>query len=294
MASAAANGLTLEYETYGDPADPPMLLVMGLGSHLIDWPPGFVADLVSRGFYLIAFDNRDAGLSTGFDDAGVPDIPAILAGDPSAAPYRLADMAADAAGLLDALGIESAHVVGVSLGGMIAQQLTIDAPARVRSLTSIMSTTGDPAAAQPTPEAASVLGRPPAASREEAIANAMASSRIIGSPGFLLPEDELRRRATTKYDRAYRPLGTLRQYAAILASPDRTGPLGAVTVPVTVIHGEVDPLVPVGGGRATAAAVPGAELLVIPGMGHDLPEAMWPPIVDAIVATTKRSGDVRQ
>jgi pimeloyl-ACP methyl ester carboxylesterase len=294
MASADANGMSIEYETYGDPADPPLLMVMGLGSHLIDWPPGFLAELVARGFFAIIYDNRDAGLSTGFDDAGVPDIPAILGGDPGAAPYLLADMAADAAGLLDALGIESAHVVGASLGGMIAQQLTIDHPARVRSLTSVMSTTGDPAAAQPTPEAAAGLGRPPAANRDEAIANAVATSKIIGSPAFPTADEELRRRAGIKYDRAYRPLGTLRQYAAILASPDRTKPLGGVTVPVAVIHGEADPLVPVGGGRATAAAIPGAELLVIPGMGHDLPPAVWTEVIDAIVANTRRSGHVDQ
>jgi pimeloyl-ACP methyl ester carboxylesterase len=294
MASADVNGVSIEYETYGQPTDPPLLLVMGLGSHLIDWPPGFLAELVARGYLAIIFDNRDAGLSTGFDDAGIPDIPAILGGDPGAAPYLLADMAADAAGLLDALGIESAHVVGVSLGGMIAQQLTIDHPARVRSLTSIMSTTGDPAAAQPTPEAASVLGRPPAADRDQAIANAVATSKIIGSPAFPTADEELQRRTAIKYDRAYRPLGTLRQYAAILASPDRTKPLGGVTVPVAVIHGEADPLVPVGGGRATAAAVPDAELLVIPGMGHDLPPAVWTQVIDAIVANTRRSGDVHQ
>jgi pimeloyl-ACP methyl ester carboxylesterase len=241
MAVAEANGIALAYETYGDPDDAPLLLIMGLGAQLIDWPPGFVTDLAGRGFHVIAFDNRDAGLSAGLDGAGIPDLAAIMAGDPGSAPYRLSDMAGDAAGLLDALGIESAHVVGASLGGMIAQQLTIDHPARVRSLTSIMSTTGDPAAAQPTPEAAAVLGRPPAANRDEAIANAMASSRIIGSPAYPAPEEELRRRATAKYDRAYRPLGTLRQYAAILASPDRTPGLRGVAVPAAVIHGEADP-----------------------------------------------------
>jgi pimeloyl-ACP methyl ester carboxylesterase len=202
----------------------------------------------------------------------------------------LADFAADTAGLLDALGIGAAHVVGASLGGMIAQQLTLDHPQRVLSLGSIMSMTGDVSVGGPTPEAATVLGRPPARSREEAIANAVASSRIVGSPGFAMAEEERLRRATAKYDRAYRPLGTLRQYAAIMASPDRTPALRGIRVPTVVIHGDLDPLVDVSGGRATAAAIPDAELVVIEGMGHDLPRELWPEITDAIVRNAKRVG----
>jgi pimeloyl-ACP methyl ester carboxylesterase len=289
MATAQANGLKLEYDTVGDPGDPALLLVMGLGAQLIDWPAEFCARLAGRGYHVIRFDNRDAGLSDGLDHLGAPDIAAVFAGDFRTAPYRLADLAADTAGLLDALGIDRAHVVGVSMGGMIAQQLALDVPDRVRSLCSIMSTTGDRSVGLSTPEALAALTRPAAANRDEAIAAVVATSRIIGSPGF--PEDpsELLRRATAKVDRAYRPAGRARQYAAILASPDRTARLAEVTVPTVVIHGENDPLVDVSGGRATAAAIPGAELVVVPGMGHDLPVDAWPQIIDAIDRTARRA-----
>jgi pimeloyl-ACP methyl ester carboxylesterase len=282
-----SNDIEIEYESLGDPGDPALLLIMGLGAQLIDWPDEFCGQLAGRGFQVIRFDNRDAGRSTGFDALGVPDVPAILQGAVDKAPYLLADLAADAAGLLDALAIERAHIVGVSMGGMIAQQLTLDHPDRVLSLASIMSTTGDPRVGGATAEAAAALGRPPAASRAEAIAGAVASSRVLGSTGFEVTEEERLRRATAKYDRAYRPLGTARQYAAIIASPDRTAALGTVTAPVVVIHGAADPLIDVSGGHATAAAIPGAGLVVIPGMGHDLPRGAWPQIIDAIVGNTK-------
>jgi pimeloyl-ACP methyl ester carboxylesterase len=284
VAQVRANGIDICYETVGDPADPALLLVMGLGAQLIDWPQGFVEELAGRGFHVILFDNRDAGRSALLDDLGLPDVPAILGGDPSSVAYLLSDLAADAAGLLEELGVARAHVVGASMGGMIAQQLTIDHPDLVASLCSIMSTTGDRTVGMPTPEAAAVLMRPPATSRDEAIANGVAGSRVIGSPGYPAARQELERRAAAKYDRGYRPQGTLRQYAAILASPDRTAALREVRVPTAVIHGEADPLITVSGGRATADAVPGAELLIFPGMGHDLPVELWPRIVDAIAA----------
>ena len=289
MPVVRANGLELAYETAGDPADPVLLLIMGLGAQLIDWPAEFCDELAARGFHVIRYDNRDVGLSASLDELGKPDIRAILGGDPSTVPYRLADLATDAAGLLKALGVERAHVVGASMGGMVAQQLAVDHKDRVASLCSIMSTTGDPTVGRPTPEAAAVLLQPPATAREEVIAAAVASSRVVGSPGFPVSDEERLRRVTAKYDRSYRPAGRARQYAAILASPDRTAALHAVTVPTLVIHGEDDPLVGVSGGRATAAAVPGADLLVIPGMGHDLPSEVWPRMIDAIVANARRA-----
>lgn len=282
MPKAKSNGIELEYDTLGDPDDPALLLIMGLGAQLIDWPQGFCEQLVAAGFHVIRFDNRDAGLSTSLDELGVPDLAAILSGRPAQPPYLLADFAADTAGLLDALDIDRAHVLGASLGGMVAQQLTIDHPQRVRSLCSVMSMTGDHSVGRATPEAAAVLGRPPVSSREEAIANGLLSARVIGSPGYPTPEEELLRRITAKFDRSYRPLGTMRQYAAAAASPDRTAALGGVTAPTVVIHGEADPLIDMSGGRATAAAIPDAELIVIPGMGHDLPRALWPQIVAAV------------
>ncbi|WP_433384256.1 alpha/beta fold hydrolase [Actinoplanes sp. CA-142083] len=292
MGQVRANGIDVWCETVGDAGDPPLLLVMGLGAQLIDWPVGFVEMLAGRGFRVVMFDNRDSGLSTGFDELGLPDVGAILGGDPSSAGYLLADLAADAAGVLKGLGIERAHVVGASMGGMIAQQLTIDHPDLVASLCSMMSTTGDRRVGHPTPEAAAVLMRAPATSREEAVANGVETSRVIGSPGYPAADEELERRVSAKYDRGYRPAGTLRQYAAVLASPDRTAALREVTAPTLVIHGAEDPLITVSGGEATAAAVPGASLEVIAGMGHDLPVALWPRIVDLIVGNIRRGAIV--
>lgn len=271
MATVRANGIELEYDERGAPDDPPMLLIMGLGAQMTDWPPEFCDLLAARGYRVIRFDNRDSGLSGDGPDG-----------------YRLADMAADTAGLLDALGIDAAHVVGVSMGGMIGQQLTLDFPDRVRSLCSIMSTTGDPEAGRSTPQALAVLLRPPATGRDAAVEGAVLVSRTIGSPGFPVDEDELRRRATAKIDRAFRPDGTARQYAAIMASPDRTPRLGGITVPVAVVHGAEDPLITLSGGEATAAAIPGASLTVVPGMGHDLPPVFWPQIIDVIDTNARR------
>jgi pimeloyl-ACP methyl ester carboxylesterase len=284
-----ANGLELCYETLGDPADPALLLVMGLGAQLIDWPQEFCEQLAGRGFFVIRFDNRDAGLSTSRPEWGVPDVRAIVAGDRTTVPYLLADLAADIAGLLDALDLPRVHVVGASMGGMIAQQFAIDHPERVASLCSIMSTTGERSVGRSTPEAAAVLGRPPAPDRASAVAAAVAAARIVGSPGFPATEEELIRRAEAKYDRGYRPLGTLRQYAAIIASPERTEALREVAVPTVVVHGAADPLITLSGGQATAAAVPGADLVVLDGMGHDLPAALWPRIIAAIASNTERA-----
>ncbi|MGY1730912.1 alpha/beta fold hydrolase [Geodermatophilus sp. SYSU D01045] len=284
-----AGDVELAYETFGSAGDPPLLLVMGLATQMIGWPDEFCRMLAERGLYVVRFDNRDIGLSTHLDDAGAPDVLAVMGGDHSKVPYRLADMADDTAALLDALGIDSAHVVGASMGGMIAQSLAVRHPERVRSLTSIMSTTGDPAVGAPAEAAIGVLLAPPATDRESAVQRAVDTYRVIGSPGFEFDEHGLRERAGLSFDRAHNPAGVARQLAAILASPDRTADLARVAVPTLVVHGEHDALVNVSGGRATAAAIPGAELLVVDGMGHDLPREVWPQLVDRITELAARA-----
>ncbi len=286
MPQANANGIEIEYVTEGDPSDPVLLLVMGLGAQLTTWPDEFVDGLRRRGFFVIRFDNRDSGLSTKFE--GLPDIATLFTGtDLSSATYRIEDMADDAAALLGALGIAQAHVVGASMGGMITQALVINHPDLFLSACSIMSTTGDRAVGAPTAEAMTALLRPVATSRDEAIQASVEGSLVIGSPGYPTDERILRDRAAAAYDRSYCPAGTARQLGAILGSPDRTEGLHDVSIPFLVVHGEADPLVTPSGGQATAAAVPGSKLLTFPGMGHDLPEALWGTITDAIVANTE-------
>jgi pimeloyl-ACP methyl ester carboxylesterase len=260
---------------------------MGLATQMIAWPTEFCELLAGRGFHVVRFDNRDCGLSTHFDDLPTPDVAAIIGGDYRTAPYLLSDFANDTAGLFDALGFTKVHVIGASMGGMIAQQLTIDHPDRVASLCSIMSTTGDPTVGQPTPEALSMLLRPATTSRAEAIEQGVAALRMIGSPDYPIEDEILRERITLSYDRDHNPTAGLRQTAAIVASPDRTEGLHGVRVPTLVIHGTKDPLVNFSGGEATLAAIPGATWLAVPGMGHDLPEELWPLYLDAIVANVK-------
>ena len=261
---------------------------MGLASQMIAWDDDFCSELASRGYRAIRFDNRDIGLSTRFPQHGSPDLMALigqaLAGKPVAAPYTLRDMAADSIGLLDALGIDKAHVVGVSMGGAIAQEMAIHHGGRVRSLTSIMSSTGDPALPQATPEALAVLLAPPPKSREEYFQNYVRSWSVLRGPGFPLDEARDLERAARAYDRGLNPPGVARQLAAILASGNRTEALKAVRVPTLVIHGDADPLVRVEGGHATARAIPQAKLLVVQGMGHALPMPMWPQIIEAIAS----------
>jgi pimeloyl-ACP methyl ester carboxylesterase len=257
---------------------------MGLGGQLIAWPQGFVDGLQARGFFLVRYDNRDCGLSTKFQ--GMPDITALLGGDGSSAPYRIEDMADDAVALLGHVGLARAHVVGVSMGGMITQALAIHHADRFLSAASIMSTTGDRSVGAPTGEALSALLRPVATNREDAIQASLDASRVIGSPEYPTDETVLRERAAAAYDRCYCPEGTARQLGAILASPDRTEGLRRVRMPFLVIHGEADPLVTPSGGEATAAAVPDAKLITVPGMGHDLPQALWAQLTDAIVGNT--------
>src|SRR3954470_4618128 len=281
---AQVGDLEIAYETFGDAGDPPILLVMGLATQMIGWPDWFCAGLADRGYFVVRFDNRDIGLSTHLDSAGAPDILAVLGGDASSVPYGLADLADDTVGLLDALGLDSVHLIGASMGGMIAQLVALRHPARVRSLTSIMSTTGDPSVGGPSEAALALLLAPAARDREAAVRRVIDTYRVIGSPGFEFDEGSVRDRAGLSFDRAHDPAGVARQLAAILTTPDRTRDLKGVSVPTLVIHGADDALVNVSGGRATAAAVPGAELLVVEGMGHDLPRAMWPEITDRIAA----------
>jgi pimeloyl-ACP methyl ester carboxylesterase len=228
---------------------------------MTNWHPTFCRAIVDHGYYVIRYDNRDVGLSTWFDEAG--------------ASYSIADMADDAAGLLDYLGLDAAHIVGVSMGGMIAQTFAIKYPQRTRTLTSIMSTTGNREVGQAHPEAVAALMMPPPRSRDEAIELSVVLWRTIGSPGFVFDEKLIRDRAAESYDRAFHPAGTGRHLAAVFVQPDRTAALGQLLMPVLVIHGEEDPLVDPSGGRATAAAIPGSRLKLIPGMGHSLPAELF-------------------
>jgi pimeloyl-ACP methyl ester carboxylesterase len=282
MPTQEANGITIEYDTFGDPSSPPVLLIMGLGAQMTLWDPEFCQAIADRGYYVIRFDNRDIGLSTWFDDAGSHELGDVVSGSVDA-PYSLTDMAADAAGLLDALGIESAHIVGASMGGMIAQTFAIEYPTKTRTLTSIMSTTGNAAVGQPSPEALGALFGPTPTSREEAVETALKLSKVIGSPGYPFDEGRIRERAASDYDRSFHPSGVIRQVAAVLTQPDRTVALGSVTSPTLVIHGADDPLVDPSGGHATADAVPNAKMKVVPGMGHNLPIELHDEIVDSLV-----------
>lgn len=267
--------LDIAYERFGDPGLPPVLLLMGLGTQMLGWPDGFCDALVARGLHVIRCDNRDIGLSSHLRDAPAPDLAAIFRGDTSSASYTLSDMAGDTVGLMRSLDLDSAHLAGASMGGMIAQAMAIAHPGRVRSLTSIMSSTGDPSVGQATPEAMAALLSPPAATRDEAIERTLSILRVIGSPGFELDEADVRWRTGLAFDRAHDPVGVARQLAAVAASGDRTAALRSLTVPTLVLHGADDPLVNVSGGRATARAIPGAKLIVFDGMGHHLSRELW-------------------
>jgi pimeloyl-ACP methyl ester carboxylesterase len=286
---ARVGELTLCYETFGPENAPAVLLVMGLGSQMILWEEEFCAALVARGSRVIRFDNRDVGRSTIFRDAPPPPLRQLLARDRRAAAYSLDDMAADAVGLLDQLGIERADVVGASMGGMIAQLLAINHPTRVRSLTSIMSSTGRPWVGLPQARMVRLLLRRARADREGFIEDFSATLRAIGSRTY--PPDPLllRELAARCWERGYHPAGTARQLAAIMTAWDRTDALRRLRLPALVLHGREDALIRPSGGRATASAIPGARLVMLAGMGHDLPRPLWPLIVDAIAALLERA-----
>jgi pimeloyl-ACP methyl ester carboxylesterase len=275
--------LHIAYERIGNPDKPPILLIHGLGAQLIGWPDGFCNALVERGFQVIRFDNRDVGRSSHISDAPAPDLPAVLRGDLSSVFYTLSDMAADAIGLLDVLGIESAHLAGASMGGAIAQTVAIEHPDRVRSLTSMMSTTGEMKVGQPTPETMKALfGGPPAVTRQEVIDRQIRAFSVVGSPGFPTSPEVVAASATRSYDRAYDPIGLARQAIASVASGDRTELLHHLDLPSLVIHGLDDVMVDVSGGRATAAAIPQSRMVLIKGLGHNLPQGLWPDFAEYI------------
>jgi pimeloyl-ACP methyl ester carboxylesterase len=280
--------IDIAYERLGDAGAPPLLMIMGLGAQLVGWPDGFCDELVKRGLQLIRFDNRDAGESTHMTSAPPADVMAALGGDLSSASYTLSDMAADSVGLLDALGIESAHLVGVSMGGFIAQTIAIEHPRRVRSLTSMMATTGDRAVGQPDPEAMRALAGASVTTRADAVQRMLDAIRVLGSPGYPPDLDAVADRAGRAFDRGFDAAGIGRQAVAVIASGDRTERLRAVDVPALVVHGAADRMCNVSGGRATAAAIPGAELLVVEGMGHDIPRALWPDLAARIASLVAR------
>ncbi len=291
-ALAQANGMTLEYDTFGDPADPAVLLVMGLAGQMVAWDEELCARLAARGFHVIRFDNRDIGRSTWLDHEPVPSFGGLLwarrRGLPLRVPYLVTDMADDALGLLDALGIGRAHVVGVSMGGMIGQTMAIRAPERVRTLTSVMSSTGDPDLPHPHWRATAAMFVPATRERERYLKRAIMIWRILTGPRIAVDMARTRAQSERAFSRGVHPQGAARQLAAILASPPRTEDLRRIHTPTLVIHGDQDPLVPLEGGRRTAAAIPGARLEVVPGMGHALAPPLWERLIDRIVEHASR------
>jgi pimeloyl-ACP methyl ester carboxylesterase len=285
---APANGIELCYQEMGDPDGEPLLLVMGLATQMLAWDEGFCGLLVERGFRVVRFDNRDIGRSTRIESAGVPRRADMILGRRGSAPYLLRDMAADTIGLMDCLGIDSAHIVGASMGGMIVQTMAIEHSERVRSMVSIMSNTGSRWTGMPSRKAMAVLlGKPPR-NREAAIERAVRTFSVIGSPGYPFDEELMRRVAGRSYDRGHSAAGIARQLHAITASGDRTEALRGVQTPTTVIHGNRDVLVRPAGGRATARAIPNARLKIVDGMGHDLPRQLWPVFAEEIAGTASR------
>jgi len=285
--------LDIAWEQRGDPKHPTVLLVMGVAAQLVNWPVGFLDALVARELHLVRFDNRDSGHSTHMADAPPPDLAAAMKGDLSSASYTLSDMAADATGLLDVLAIDAAHVVGASMGGAIAQAIAIEHPARVRSLTTMMSSTGDTSVGQAQPATLKVLfGAPPARTREEFVASAISRSEVVGSPAYPSDPAAVAEVWGLAYDRDHDQVAIARQAVASVASGDRTKRLRALDVPTLVLHGLADTMCDPSGARATAAAIPGAELVLIDGMGHNLPPGLWETIADHIAAIV-RKGEAR-
>jgi pimeloyl-ACP methyl ester carboxylesterase len=288
MPRLRANGIEIEYETLGDPKAAPLLLIGGLGSQLISWDDALCEQLRDRGFHVIRYDNRDAGLSTKMEAAGEPDLMAAFTGKPDPA-YQLDELAADAVGVLDGLGIGAAHIVGASMGGYISQLVAINHPDRVLSLTSIMSGPAVSEGAPPTPAGVEVLTKVPPDTREGRIDFAIWMRKVVAGTGDPFDEEKERKRAARAYDRSYYPVGASRQLVACLASHGRLEALTHITVPTLVIHGLDDVLIPIANGRMVAAAVPGARLMEFETMGHNVPERLWPQILDAIADNARQA-----
>jgi pimeloyl-ACP methyl ester carboxylesterase len=293
MPKATRDDIELEYDVFGAETAEPLLLIMGLGAQMVLWDEGFCEKLASRGHRVIRFDNRDIGLSTWLDDRGVPNMMELFAararGETMQIPYSLDDMADDAMAVADALGLDSVHICGASMGGMIAQAAAIRHPERVRSLTSIMSTTGNPDLPPASPEAMAILTDAMPEDRQAVIERSLKSDAVIGSPGYPGDPALLRKRAGMLFDRAFHPVGSARQMAAIMAHGDRGPALRKIDVPTLIIHGQADALVPVAGGIDTHEAIAGSELMLIEGMGHNLPPQLWDRIVERISALTARA-----
>ncbi|HWM64652.1 MAG TPA: alpha/beta hydrolase [Solirubrobacterales bacterium] len=288
---APVNGIEIAYQETGDPGDEPLLLIMGLATQMLAWDEGFCAMLAERGYRVVRFDNRDIGRSTKIEAAGVPGRRDMLLGRRSTAAYLLRDMAADTTGLMDFLEIDAAHLVGASMGGMIAQTVAIEHPQRVRSLVSMMSSTGNRWLGVPARKAFGTLFARPAAGREAAIEHMVRTFRTIGSPAYPMDEARFREMAGASYDRSHSRAGVARQLHAITASGDRTAALEKLRLPATVLHGGSDPLIRPVAGRATARAIRDSHLRIFEGMGHDLPRELWPEFVEEIAATAARAQD---
>lgn len=294
MPDVKANGIQIEYETFGDRSSPALLLIAGNGAQMIVWDTEFCELLAKTGLFVIRFDNRDSGLSMKFDEAGIPDImsaiQAAMTGKPVKAVYTLDDMADDCVGLLDALGIEKAHICGASMGGMIAQIIAYRHPEHVLTLTSIMSTTGNPGLPMGRMDAISALVAPAPEQLNAYVEHYVNVWRNIWSPGFPYEVERVRAFMEKSFARSYCPQGMARQNIAVIAGGDRRSSLSSIKVPTLVIHGADDPLIPVEGGRDTARVIPGAKLLIIKGMGHDMPKGVWAEILSAIAQHTRQAG----
>jgi pimeloyl-ACP methyl ester carboxylesterase len=295
MASVRANGIEIAYETFGRASDRPLLMITGLGAQMLQWDAPFCEALAARGHHAIRFDNRDTGLSTSFDSAGSPDLAALMkpGADRSRVAYTLDDMADDAAGLMTALGIDSAHVLGASMGGMIAQTLAYRHASRVRSLISLYSSTGNPALPPAKPEAMAALMAPRPTDRAGAIEAVVNAAIATSGPGYPVDVEFMRQKAARMFDRANTPNASARHLAAVYAQGNRGPRLAAVTAPTLVIHGTADPLVPVEAGRDTAKCIPGAELVEVEGLGHGIPPALWVRLADLIAAHTQKAEAAR-